>query len=181
MIDKKGIYKNIDVSLKEGKVFKRQDWIITYSLFVSCLMLPICGVVCFLLSIYGIENFANEDLFVLTCSSIIMLFLVVGIVFVLVQKGRLRKKIYLCFDDAVELYAKTVAIDRIYYPIRPATKLMVTFYYNKRRHTLYSGDPNKNYYIIKNNGYYKILERYADKKVKILYSPKYDEVFFLKK
>ena len=55
-------------------------------------MLPICGVVCFLLSIYGIENFANEDLFVLTCSSIIMLFLVVGIVFVLVQKGRLRKK-----------------------------------------------------------------------------------------
>lgn len=59
------------------------------------------------------------------------------------------------------------------------TKLKLIFHYKKKKIVLYSGDPAKNYHILKANGYYRVLEKYSDRKVDILYSPKYNEVIFV--
>lgn len=58
-------------------------------------------------------------------------------------------------------------------------KAEANFHYKKKKIVLYSGDPAKNYHILKANGYYRVLEKYSDRKVDILYSPKYNEVMFV--
>lgn len=68
---------------------------------------------------------------------------------------------------------------RISFVRHSETKLRLIFHYKKKKIVLYSGDPAKNYHILKANGYYRVLEKYSDGKVDILYSPKYNEVMFV--
>lgn len=179
MMDKKAdLYRQIGASLKDGMVFHKGLWCFVYAFLVFCLIVPVGSIVYCLLVLFRLTSFSNEDAIPLIGSNIGCLLTSVGVIYVLIKKLRLKKKIYMCIDDAVELRGKTIAIDRIYYPIRPATKLMVRFRYEKKWRTLYSGDPSKNYYLFKNHGYYKVLEKYVGEHVKILYSPKYNEIFF---
>jgi hypothetical protein len=150
-----------------------------YTFLAFCLIVPVSSIFYFVFVLPKADAFSSENVVPMICSDIVFLLISAGLVFVLIKKGRLKRKIYKCLDDCVELYAKTVAISRIYYPIRPATKLRVQFQYKKNKCVLYSGDPSK-YYIFKNHGYYKVLEKYVGERVKILYSPKYNEVFFWK-
>ena len=174
MIDKKAIYNNIGTSLNHGMIFKKGMWIYMYSLLALCLICPICTGVFFLLVSLGIETFHDGDIG-LVYFSILSLLIAVGVVFTIVRKLRLKKKIYLWLDDAVERYATTIAIDKRYWLIRPATKLKVKFKYKHKNYIMYSGDPSNG-----NKGYYKTLSKYADRTIKILYSPSYNQVLILK-
>lgn len=177
MIDKKIIYNNIGASLHYGMVFKRGMWIFTYSLLAVCLAIGFGGVSLLITSI-GTEMLYS-DIYGYLCQIIFGLLIAAGVVFVIIKKQRLKKKIYLWLDDAIERYAKTFTIDKTCDLIRSAVKLKVKISYKKEEYILYSGRSSKISPILA-KGYYKVLSKYADKTIKVLYSPKYNEVLFLK-
>ena len=170
---KKYTINQIDASLRDGVVFKTWMWVVMYLALIYFFMLfiNVCAIFLF--------KYEPEDVLGLVLSSLFCLGIDSYFAFWIIKKHRLNKKISIWLDDAVELYTQTYTISKkgLFSQIY---KLKVQFKYNKKRYTLYSGDPEKNYYVFKNHGYFKILSKYADKRVKILYSPTYNEVLFLK-
>ncbi|MDE7182484.1 MAG: hypothetical protein K2O41_05595 [Clostridia bacterium] len=106
--------------------------------------------------------------------------------FLFLHNEKSRKKIILWLQDAVELkaFCETLltnyycAVDELF--AKPASvKIRVRFKYKDKRYSRDSGYKDKNGYY--KNDYQRVWVRYADKYIRILYSPKYDEVIVLKK
>lgn len=78
-------------------------------------------------------------------------------------------------NDAVELYAKSNGIKKTHFAFTDIgmIKLKVSFEYNGNKIEKYSGSKQ-------NNGFDRVFSNYSDKQIKIMYSPKYDEVMILK-
>lgn len=86
--------------------------------------------------------------------------------------------------DAVLLPAQAMELGRIENGIiyRTKIKISIKFFYNEQKIIQKSGAKNKikeNLFYI-NVGYDAIFLKYIDREIKILYSPKYDEVMILK-
>ena len=100
------------------------------------------------------------------------------ILYFLYQNRKKEKKIRECLKDAVLLEARTKdisnsVVDRIY----SGVKIKVEFNYKNIVHVCQSGNKNSKK---RNNGYDKVFRKYVNRKIRILYSPKYDEVLMLK-
>ncbi|MBQ9714428.1 MAG: hypothetical protein IJV83_03815 [Clostridia bacterium] len=77
-------------------------------------------------------------------------------------------------QDAVALNAISEGIKKAYFGFSDIglRKLKVSFKYDKKKYVKYSGTKQ-------GNGYDRVFFRYADAEIKILYSPKFDEVMIL--
>ena len=76
--------------------------------------------------------------------------------------------------DAVELNASSEGLKKSYFGFSDIglRKLKVAFKYENKKHVAYSGTKQV-------NGYDRIFFRYSNRQIKILYSPKFDEVMLL--
>ena len=80
----------------------------------------------------------------------------------------------------IELNADTRSIDKKYW-FGVSTKLKIEFCYDKKKYSFQRGEPAGKFgWLINSNGYFKVLTKYADRKVKILFSPKYEQILILK-
>lgn len=179
---KKKLYERIGSSLRYGIVFTKHWYIAIYFFICICALIPLSSVG------YLIEGWVTRTKFTISdilCAVLypnLVALICLGIVTVpLIMKNKLKKRIFLWLDDAIELDAKTVELDSRYTRLLfKETKLKVEFKFDRQHIVLTSEQPDKPCSLFNYRGYRRDLTKYANKKVKILYSPKYDEVLFLK-
>ena len=149
-------------------------------------VLILCGMIALSVIMMTIEQQKNpENIFVFIISllsCIIAIFFILFIVSIIVFRNEIiRKRIDRSIQDAIITDAYSKMIDRKTWLGVPLIKLQVDFKINGIKYTRSSEMENKNFFNLgKPNGYLSGLDRYANKKIRILYSPKYDEVMILK-
>ena len=124
----------------------------------------------------GVE-FESIVIFVVVSGNILFVSLMSVAIYIKVKNDRLKKKILLWLEDAIETiaYSKKIGENRVGLPPK-ATKIRVRFAINgvtyKRESTakIVGGQ----------RGYLGTYNKYANREIRILYSPKYDEVLILK-
>ena len=103
-----------------------------------------------------------------------------------IHNEKIRNKILLWLQDAVELegHCETLSEDYTSAPLNQLIsspsriRIRIKFKYNGKHYSRDSGYRNKNGEL--KNEYQAIWIHYADKSVKIMYSPEFDEVIILK-
>ena len=165
---------DIDVSLSHGKLLGKSQMAPVYLLLCISLLFPLITIV--LLIFPFIEWTGDVTLVMVFCN---MMFLGILLFFVCLRaKGsKLKAKVRLLLEDAVEVqaYAKKVAEYGMgLYPKEIGIKVMFTI----------DGIAYERYSTMKGSrgriGCSVTLAKYADRKINILYSKKYDEVLILK-
>lgn len=172
----------IDASLKDGQFFTGAWIVFFYSLIGYSAIVPVGFIIYLFLCFLGVETIESETILTLTCSSIVCFIVMSWGIYVLHRNYKLKKKISIWLEDAVELTAKTTTLDRFRtfgHPIAE-TKLQVEFYYGGAIKIQSSYDDAKKDRWYKRNGFFKVLTKYADKSIKIAYSSKYRQVLILK-
>lgn len=100
------------------------------------------------------------------------------------KQNKQSKEVKLWLQDAVEINAVTsqAGENKSVAMLTPITlyKLQVDFDYNGRHYTYFSKNEYKIKFDSPPTGFHKIWERYINKNVKIMYSPKYDEVMLVR-
>ena len=77
-------------------------------------------------------------------------------------------------EDAVELYAYSEELSKIGMLLQVSeTKIRVKFQWEGRNYVRISGNG-------KRKAYQKVFTKYANRYIRILYSPKYDQIMILK-
>lgn len=179
---KKQLYERIGSSLRHGIVFTKK-WYITIHIYICFVMaIPLSSTAYLVEGAFNPAYFTDMDTLCVMAYANIVAFICLGIAIVpLVIKNKLKRKIFMWLDDAVELDAKTEEIDREYTKfLLKTTKLKVEFQLNGQHVVLTSEQGNNKNPWFSNYGYRRDLTKYANKKVKILYSQKYSEVLILK-
>lgn len=160
---------------------KRGRLILGVVIYISLLVI-ICGGI--IIAYFFLENPSIND-FLIIILGITFIFIIgltplICIFFVFLDR---KRKILLWLEDAIEVEGITKTIDkRKWMIVASLVKLKIEFIINGVKFERYTGDekvsPYWNYHA--RDGYYSGIEKFADKKVKLLYSPKYDEVMILK-
>lgn len=166
--------KNIDASLSHGKIYTARRWDIIVG------FLAVLGILAAVLASVGlIDVQKDKDLL----SSVIIGYVIGGIAIVsavfigsYVSHGRRKAKLFL--QDAVLLKAKAESLGtqveaRFPAIFMPATAIRVKFRYHERKIVKESRCKEGRIYL-------SAFKKYADREIKIAYSPHYDEVLLLK-
>ena len=178
MKDTKIGVQDIDASLKYGQVFSGQAWkgIFVFLYITSGIIgaFIIATLICVPL-ILG-EYDRNSIGFIMICTIAIMLFTIL-IIALKAYIGKGKHKATLWLEDAIvlEAYAKSVGqtLHVRNMIARTATAIEVSFEYDDKRCVRQSTYKDKPLYLA-------VYTKYADKKILIAYSPKYDEVMLIK-
>ena len=161
--------------------------IISYSILIAVFVLAIIGVIVGL-SINQVENPEPIIKFIFLLIGMVLAFAILPTTFsiLLAITLKARKEILLWLEDSVEVYAHSkrvgtqdhgdVILDLISGP--SSAKIQVTFTIGKKHYTRISG--KKGRLGISDNGFQRIWLDYSDRAIRILYSPKYDQVIVLK-
>ena len=170
--------KQVVASLEYGYIFTKSFIGFVYGVIIFLVASAICVVT-------GSIYFNDFDVlypFLGTCCLFLCLFSIIPIYHI-----HILKKIKLFCGDAVELKAESTEIGsyhRIEGLIVPTTrkKISIKFMYNGKKYLRESGQPgyNKPYMYNTKAGYEKIFAKYSNRIIRILYSPKYDQVLILK-
>lgn len=167
---------NIDVSLSQGQLLnKKIQYFFVYLLMALCCLMILLLMLLLILvpraewdiQFAGLEVLGN-------CGSVALLSVSI---FIICKDKKIKSKIQTWLEDAVEIkaYSKKIGENRV--GIQPkATKIQVQFTLNGIQ---YRRDSTAKVFGGW-EGYIDCFNRYADKDVTILYSPKYDEVLILK-
>jgi hypothetical protein len=123
------------------------------------------------------SGFDTDTLSILLAGNILDLAIFTFCLVVVLHGYKLKKKIRLWLEDAVELKAYAKKQDDYTEFIKPSAKISVHFKINGKKYSRVS--EGKSGSLPK--GYHGIWTKYADKEIDILYSPKYDQVLVLKK
>lgn len=130
-------------------------------------------------------DFTNSSISVLSFVSGLISFIIglsvlpIFTVFIVVKNERIRNEVELWVADSVEVTANATSVGTKRKYFFPATKLQIDFVINGIHYSRTS-DSRKTKGNNFEGGYYYIWSKYADRKVKILYSLKYDQVMVLK-
>ena len=101
--------------------------------------------------------------------------------FIVHRNEKIRKEICLWIEDAVEISAYTKSIDTKYWLGVPLTKLQVDFKIDGIRYVRTTEQEQRTLFDLgRPVGYFSWVSKFADKKVNILYSSKYDQIMILK-
>lgn len=165
---------DIDISLSQGQLYSRKHFIVLWLALISSSLLIILGIISLVLSCI---EWDREILFVaILCTLIGIAFLVV-LVYCFVKDRKIKRRVIIWLEDAVKLTATANKVDEFKAGFQPlSVKLRVEFSLSGVPHVCessakcFGGKP----------GYLGAFRRYADKKIDILYSPKYNEVLILK-
>lgn len=165
--------QDIDASLKYGQVFSGKIWgsaVILLSIASACI-----GIVVIIIPITSIEY--RSDIIFIVCGSFLFIFLVLSTVIIQMFFNKGKKKAALWLKDAVILDAQAKSLGQTLHVrnliIRTATAIEVSFEYDDKRCVRQSIYKDKPLYLA-------VYTKYADKKILIAYSPKYDEVMLIK-
>ena len=92
----------------------------------------------------------------------------------LIKNNLLKRKMRIWMEDAVELYAYSEELSKIGMLLQVSeTKIRVKFQWEGRNYVRISGNG-------KRKAYQKVFTKYANRYIRILYSPKYDQIMILK-
>ena len=166
---------SIAASLEYGRYFSKA-WIIYFYIFAFFGLVVIGGIV--FISIV-------ESMYEMLLCLILPLLSIPVAVYVIFYYHKLSAQIKLWLQDVVELNAKSVEIGTYKYDVAMSRvnkqKIQVSFVYNGNKVTMYSGMPGyeKTYAHNTKAGYEGIFRKFANKYIKILYSPKYNQVLIL--
>ena len=166
----------IVASLKHGRVITGRRWRIGSACFWIILT---CVAIMFLITIAMIilmlveNDWENEIAYTLIGGSI-FLSLMCGLTLLLIRENKRRlNEISLWVQDVVELKAISKDMTFVSREYKPH-QIQVDFEYKGQKYQKLSTPGNLR------TGYHKIFTKYADREIKILYSPKYDEVLITK-
>ncbi len=163
---------DIDVSLSHGQLFHKQLILVYFGMVVCCLF-PILTIIMIALQMEWTAEIVST---MALCNILGFAFLAL-LIYIKIKNDRLKNKIKLWLDDAVTLKAYSQKIDEHKLGIQPkATKIQVTFTFDNNHYKRQSTYKVFGGY----EGCVGCFNKYADKEVDILYSPKYDEVMILK-
>ena len=160
--------ERIEFSLSKGRLFRKSDFVLATILFVAGILLILGLILSFFLDLSNYERICvifggcvlSIPSFALSLSQ-------------LFHQKKLRKMINIWIDDALELDARVIYGGSINYGLSGTRPLIVVkFSYQDKIYEKKSFDGKKKSDII--------LNKYINKKIKILYSPTYDEVLILK-
>lgn len=164
---------NIEVSLSHGNFLNKKQIIALYIGLIVSLFLPFLTIVLLITQF----EWDGQMIFAMVVGDVIFLALFSILVLLIIENNKLRKKITLWIEDAIELkaYSKNIGENRL--GIQPkAVKIQVRFKIQDQTFTrestakVFGGQ----------KGYLGIYKKYSDREINILYSPKYDEVLILK-
>ena len=171
---------NIAATLKYGWFDGKQNkltWIV-YSLFS---LLCVGGLIFAIIMATNDFDSGSDSLikfiFIMIGGSIGLLFLPIIFLVMLLKNNSHKKEILLWMEDAVELTAFSGKIGEKW-GVPPVYKIRVEFEYNGNK--LYRDSTCKPIGggMIE-NGYQRVWKDYLDKKIRIFYSPKYDQVMVI--
>lgn len=165
--------ENIDVSLSLGQLIYGRKWIPVICFFLMGTIFPILSLImCFLPMDW--DSVMLTTIVLLNLFSLLILILPV---YIIIKDRWIKKQVKLWMQDAVKLDAHSKAIDehRTLFGMK-GSRIQVTFEMNGTNYVLNST-------VKMFGGQYACLTsftKYANRKINILYSPKYDEVMILK-
>ena len=162
----------IQSSLSYGKVFYGKSEYVLYIFLFLLIMAPMTTIGIIILVLLGEMQFTHEVM-----NSIIFLncfwALVFGVIlWRIIHNNKLKKKIELWLEDAVFINASAKRLDLMGVTYKPY-QIEVSFTFKGVKYKYISRAGN---WVV---GYYKFFNEPA-KDLKILYSPKYEEVLILK-
>ena len=159
---------------------KKSRLIIGTLVYLSVLVIIFGGII---IAFFFLENPSFND-FMIIVLGIIFVFIValMPLICIFLVFSKRKKKILIWLEDAIEGEGITKTIGkRKWMIVASLIKLKIEFTVNGVKYERYTGDekvsPYWNYHA--NDGYYSGIEKFADKQVKVLYSPKYGEVMIL--
>lgn len=166
--------KDVDASLSYGKIYSGRIWNIVV------VLLAILGIIAVVVASIGLIDAQSDK--TLLFSAIMGYvtgggsFLAALLIGLYISRGRRKVKLFL--QDAVLLNARAEALGtqfEVRYPaiIMPAVAIRVKFRYHDRTIVKDSTYKGSRFHLV-------VFRKYADRKIKIAYSPKYDEVLLLK-
>lgn len=181
--EKKQYLPQIAATLKYGRYWeeKRKLYIILLAVFTA-FMIAFSAIPVYYLGIEQVEPFENPVQPILVITGLCLAFVSPPVIFLvlILRNERARKEILLWLDDAVEtdahsyLYSTTSAgrgLNELY-------KIKIKFKIDGKHISVLSKDHPTGGGI--NRGYSLFWRKYIDKGLRILYSPKYEEVMILK-
>ena len=119
----------------------------------------------------------TEVIFTVVGCCIAALFLVAATIYLIVRNEKIRTNIFNWMEDAVELraFAQTVNVEHVSF-LFPRAKLQVTFTLDGKHYKKTSGRIREGK---TRTGYQNYWMKFNNKNIRILYSPKYDQVILL--
>lgn len=166
----------IAATLEDGRILSR-DFKIFLKIGIACCVIG------YLLSVIIIATglYPNDiNVWFLGVFVFLFCFGIGGAFFYLIWRNKkIELKVQEYLIDAEELYAETRIVNDlgIVGRIQDGVKIEIRFQLNNRKYVRISGNPNKK---TLRNGYDKVFLMYANRIVRILYSPKYDQIMILK-
>lgn len=166
----------IEGSLKHGRL-----WIGEWTL--ACyLSICISFITSTILSIFFPQEYKLDligTIFAIVGMNLVSAFISILFIFILIKNHKHKKRILLWLKDVVEIETYSKKIDSYWNPASVIShiKIQVDFKFNEK---IISKTSAGKVIGITGEGYHKIWAKYADRKINILYSPKYDEVLILK-
>lgn len=161
----------------DGK--NRKKSIIAYIAFVAFCVVDMTAILVGYFLTQVSKPDANENPIGMAIAIVVVCLMLPAIFSVFVVRHEiLRKKILKCSEDAVEVYAYSKCVGeqtgRLFVAF---AKIQVSFELNGKHHIIISG---KNRRLGTDEGYSRVWLQYRDRAIRILYSPRYDEVIVLK-
>lgn len=177
----------INASLKYGKYFTGKYLFFMYYTFTLTIIATVFTIILMILSPFNAEIY--DSLIPLIILFFVGLLLTLYMLFNIFKHKKLTKRIKEWLKDAVEIDAYCKYIDNFKVMGQPTQiKIQVEFKYNGKKIKKLSGDERYNEgnssmnlinkYSTK-TGYDWFFKKFADRQIKILYSPKYDQVLLL--
>ena len=161
--------KKIIATLEFGAIYTGAILVFFWMAFISCFLGA--TTLLLLINVAGIELLIGAIIFYLVGISILIV--------LMINRYRL-KQIKKWQEDAVELIAQSMSIENSFAPgILPirTTKIVVMFRYKDKRFRIPSG---KSEGFWSNDGSAGIFKKYADREIRIMFSPRYNQVMILK-
>ena len=164
----------IEASLSQGNFLGKRQLLIVHISMIMCLIIPLITII--LLVIPQVE-WDNSIILTMTLANIIFLFLLGVLFYVKIKNNKVKRKIELWMEDCVELIAYAEKIGEYRIGIQSeAVKIRVRFNFGNKQ---YLRESTANV-VGGRKGYLDCYKKYINRKLRILYSPKFDEVLILK-
>lgn len=164
---------DIDASLNYGKIHTGKAWNAT---FIAMLILSVLVMVFAVVGLFD-KPYDSSDKFMIIFGFVFggFMLIVTLLLFLYVNRGKKRAALWL--KDAVLLEARCTLLDtRMEVRNSAAAKaaaIRVKFTYNGKKYTKESSYKGARTYL-------PVFNKYADRKITIAYSPKYDQVLLVK-
>lgn len=169
--------QDIDASLTYGQIFSSNLWKGIIIFMYSSVGLVVAGIIFILIGVpLTMGQYDSNSIALIVGGSIAVVILVGSTVGIQVFFERGKKKAMLWLGDAVVVDANAESNGsefQIRVVMSYASAIKVTFSYNGKsyeRYSVYKGKPM----------YLWVFNKYVGRRIKIAYSPKYDEVMLIK-